>query len=220
MKFTSIRFRLIAGGISLVLLPLVVVSLLSISKSTTALSDLAQTQAASIASDLAALADQILKEETKIAEVFAADEGVQQTLAKVHAGGAEGASEEIKALYQSLGKKFSKLGTSYQGVFVADGKGSLFTGVLEDGKEYKGSNVGDREYFQTAKSTGKTTIGEIVRSKTTDKLISVICVPIKTDSAGFVGALGLVLKVEFLTEMVSARKIGTTGYGFMTDKKV
>lgn len=219
MKITSIRFRLIAGGITLVLFPLLVISILSISKSSTALSEMAKKQAQSIASDLAGLADQVLKEEVKIAEVFAADQQVVDILALVHKNGADANADRIGELYRSLGGKFNRLGTSYQGVFVSDAQGNLFTGVLEDGKEYKGSNVGDRQYFQTAKSTGNTVIGDIVRSKTTDKLISVICVPIKTASQEFVGVLGLVMKVEFLTELVSGRKIGTTGYGFMTDKK-
>ena len=219
MKITSIRFRLIAGGIILVLVPLVVISILSITKSSTALSVLAKVQAESIASDLVGLADRILLEEVKLAEVFAADDEVVDVLALVHKNGTDAAAEGIGKLYRSMGKKFARLGSSYQGVFVTDAAGSLFTGVLEDGKEYKGSNVGDREYFQAAKSTGKTVIGDIVRSKTTEKLISVICVPIKGESQEFLGVLGLVMKVEFLTEIVSARKIGATGYGFMTDKK-
>ena len=219
MKITSIRFRLIAGGIVLVLLPLIIVGILSISKSSTALHKLAKEQAASIASDLAGMADQILKEEIKIAEIFAADDKIASILVQVNKGGTDAATVEIKELYRSLGEKFSKLGNSYQGVFVSDAKGDLFTGVLEDGKEYKGSNVGDREYFQVAKNTGKTTIGDIVRSKTTNKLISVICVPITSKAQEFLGVFGLVMKVEYLTDLVSGRKIGETGYGFMTDKK-
>src|SRR3989339_733041 len=140
MKITSIRFRLIAGGITLVLIPLLVISILSISKSSTALSEMAKKQAQSIASDLAGLADQVLKEEVKIAEVFAADQQVVDILTLVHKNGADATADRIGELYRSLGGKFTRLGPSYQGVFVSDAQGNLFTGVLEDGKEYKGSN--------------------------------------------------------------------------------
>ncbi len=218
MKVTSIKFRLVSGGITLVLLPLVVIGLLSMTKSSTALSDLAKKQAETIALDLAGLADSILTEEIKLAEVIAADGQVVDVLTMVKQGGAAGATEQVAGLFHSLEKKMSKLGTAYQGVFVSDAEGNLFTGILEDGKEYKGSNVADRGYFQTAKSTGKTTIGDIARSKTTDKLICVICVPLQSATQGFIGAVGLVLKVEFLTELISERKIGKTGYGFLTDK--
>lgn len=219
IKATSIKFRLVAGGIFLVLLPLIIIAFLSTSKSSKALSELATRQAQSIASDLAGLADNILKEEVKIAEILAADERIVEVVKNVSKTGAETAEQEIKDIYNNLGKQFSRLGSNYQGVFLTDAKGSLFTGVLEDGKEYKGSNIADRPYFQEAKSKGKTTIGDIVRSKTTGKLISVICVPIKTDAEGFAGALGLVMKVEFFTGIISSKKIGESGYGFMTDNK-
>lgn len=218
MKTTSIKFRLVSGGIILVLLPLLAIGYISITKSTLALSDLAKNQAQNIAADLAGTADKILKEQVKIAEVLAADELVVDTASSVKEAGVAGAGDKIAALYKSLGIRFAKLGSMYQGVFISDVEGNLFTGVLEGGKEYKGSNVADRDYFQAAKSSGKTTIGSVVRSKTTEKLISVICVPISTDR-GFVGALGLVLKVEFITEMISGKKLGVTGYGYMTDKK-
>jgi methyl-accepting chemotaxis protein len=218
MKVTSIKFRLITGGIILVLLPLVIIGILSISKSSTALSELSKKQAATIASDLAALADTILAEEIKLAEVFATDDQVHDFLTAVKQAGAGGATEQGSKLFQSLGKKFSKLGTAYQGVFVSDAEGNLLTGILEGGAEYKGSNVADRGYFQNAKTGGKTVIGDIARSKTTDKLICVICVPVTSSSQEFIGAVGLVLKVEFLTGLISSRKIGQSGYGFMTDK--
>ncbi len=218
MKVTSIKFRLVAGGITLVLLPLLIIGILSISKSSTALSELAKKQAETIASDLAGLADSILAEEMKLAEVIAADLEIVDVLTMVKQGGVSGATDQINGLFQTQKRIFAKLGTSYQGIFISDAEGKLFTGVLEGGKEYKGSNVADRAYFQAAKTTGKTTIGDVARSKTTDKLISVICVPIKSTTQEFVGAVGLVLKVEFLTELISGRKIGKTGYGFMTDK--
>jgi methyl-accepting chemotaxis protein len=219
MKVTSIKFRLIAGGITLVLLPLLVIGILSISKSSTALSDLSKNQAATTAADLAGIADSILKEEIKLANVMAADHQLVEVLTLVKQSGAGGATEQINSLYQNLGQSFAQLGGSYQGVFVTDVEGNLFTGVLEGGKEYKGSSISDREYFQSAKTTGKTMIGDINRSKLTDKLICVICVPVKSAKQEFVGTFGLVLKVEFLTEIISTRKIGKTGYGFMTDKK-
>lgn len=219
IKITSIKFRLVVGGILLVLLPLIIIAFLSTSKSSKALSEIASRQAQSVASDLAGLADNILKEEIKIAEVIAADEKIVGIVRQVSKTGVENADLEVKEVFKSLGKQFAHLGASYQGIFLSDANGNLFTGILEDGKEYKGSNIADRPYFQEAKSKGKTTIGDIVRSKTTGKLISVVCVPVKADTEGFVGVLGLVMKVEFFTAIISNRKIGETGYGFMTDHK-
>ena len=218
MKITSIKFRLIAGGITLVLLPLLVISILSISKSSTALSKISDEQVQTIAADLARLADNILGEEMKLADVIAADQQVIDVLTLVKQGGTGAATEQVSSLYQNLGQTFTKLGSSYQGIFVTDTEGNLFTGILEGGKEYKGVNIAERSYFQAAKTTGKTIIGEVARSKATNKLICVICVPVNSAKQEFVGTLGLVLKVEFLTDLIAGRKIGKTGYGYMTDK--
>ena len=218
MKITSIKFRLIAGGITLVLLPLLVISILSISKSSTALSKISDEQVQTIAADLARLADNILGEEMKLADVIAADQQVIDVLTLVKQGGTGAATEQVSSLYQNLGQTFTKLGSSYQGIFVTDTEGNLFTGILEGGKEYKGVNIAERSYFQAAKTTGKTIIGEVARSKATNKLICVICVPVNSAKQEFVGTLGLVLKEEFLTDLISGRKIGKTGYGYMTDK--
>jgi len=218
MKITSIKFRLISGGITLVLLPLLVIGFLSISKSSTALSDLAKNQAENIAADLSRLADNILMEEMKLAEVIAVNNQVVNALSTVKQAGVNGSTAQIKELQQNLGTTLSKMGPAYQGVFVTDSEGNLFTGVLEGGAEYKGINIADRAYFQNAKATGKTLIGDPARSEATGKLISVICAPVKSESKEFIGTLGVELKVEFLTGLIAGRKLGKTGYGFMADK--
>lgn len=218
MKTGSIKFRLVTGGIILVLLPLLIVGFLAIMKSSTALTDISKKRVEDIAKDLARLADNSLNAEIKLAELIAADHQVGDVLGLVKQGGTDGAREQIDGLYRRLGEVFAKMGSGYQGIFVTDSNGILFTGVLEDGKEYKGSSIADRDYFQAVKTSGKTTVGDVVHSKLTGKLISVVCVPVRSASREFVGTLGLVLKVDFLTELISSHKIGKTGYGFMVDK--
>ncbi|HBG18244.1 MAG TPA: methyl-accepting chemotaxis protein [Desulfobulbaceae bacterium] len=221
MKITSIRFKLIAGGITLVLLPLIVISLLSTIKSTTALSELSKNQAEAVAADLAALADQVLKEEVELAEVLAADHQIYELVSLAFRDSSESEGFAVKAadLYKSMGRQVAKLGTAYEGVFISDAQGNLLTGVMEDGKEYKGANISERDYFQAAKSKGKAIVGDVVRSKKTDNLVSVICVPFMSEKTEFMGVLGLAMKVETLGHFISGRKVGKTGYGFMTDKK-
>ncbi len=218
MKVTSIRFKLLAGGIILVLLPLIIVGFISVIKSTNALNQLGMEGAKNVAADLARLVDNILVEEKKIAGVFAADRSIVEVAEKVKRDGVDGAAAEINQLFADLTKQFGRLGDNYQGIFVTDTAGALYTGVLDSGKEYKGSNIEQRTYFQQVKSSGKTVAGEVVRSQSTNKLISVVCAPIKSASSEFLGTFGLVIKVDFLVDLVAGRKIGQTGYGFMTDE--
>ncbi|MFH0785938.1 MAG: methyl-accepting chemotaxis protein [Pseudomonadota bacterium] len=219
MKLTSIKFKLIAGGITLVLLPLLIIGALSTSKSSNALMDLSKKQAENTASDLARLADNILKEEIKLAEVLAVDQQIIDVLSPANKNENPGAAEQVSSLFQDLQQKLSNMGSTYEGIFVSDVGGNLITGPVEGGKDYKGVSIADRDYFKEVKASGKAAIGEIIRSKATDRLVCVICVPVKTAKQEVIGALGLVFKVELLTELISSRKTGVTGYGFMTDKK-
>ncbi|MDR3542731.1 MAG: methyl-accepting chemotaxis protein [Desulfosporosinus sp.] len=218
MKTTSIKFKLITGGITLVLLPLLIISLLSTLKSSNALMDLSKKQAETIAFDLARLADNILQEEIKLAEVLAADPQVVNVLSIVNQNGNLEGAEQIDSLLQNLRQKLDSMGPTYEGAFISDAKGNMITGPLEGGKEYRGISIADRDYFLEVKTSGKPAIGDIAHSKATGELICTVCVPVKLDKQGFIGTLGLVLKVDFLTKLISGQKIGATGYGFMTDK--
>ncbi|SHO52592.1 methyl-accepting chemotaxis protein [Desulfopila aestuarii] len=216
MKVTSIRFKLTAGGITLVLLPLIIVGLISVSKSSNALLQLGKERAQNTASDLARLADNILEEERKLAEVFATDQKIIN-VAKQISGGGDVDGPEVAELYRSLTQQFNAMGKNYQGIFVTDAEGELYTGALEGGKEYKGVSIKDRDYFQQMKQSGQTVVSSATISKSTGKLIIVVCSPLKSESSGIIGAFGLVIKVDYLVDLISGRKIGESGYVFMTD---
>lgn len=217
MKASSIKNRLVIRGSLLVLIPLLAVSLTSVIKSSSALLLMSKLQAKNIANDLAILMDKSLSSEVVLAKTLAADQNIIKTIDKINKDRAGIPSDDIKSLFEILKLKFNCMGNNYQGIFVTDSDGVLFTGILENGSEYKGSDISNRDYFMKAKSSGKTVISNVVRSKTTNNLICVICVPI-LQSGAFSGSFGLVIKVEYLIDLVSGRKIGETGYGFMTDK--
>ncbi len=218
MNFRAIGFRLVAGGCVAVIIPLIIVGIISISKSSTSLEGLSKTNGAAAAMDIATLVNKTLEEEKKLALAFASDRGVRAVAAKVHTAGIEGAADEISVLRQEMKAKYQLLGDEYLGIFVANAKGFLYTGELVGGKEYKGSNISSRTYFQKAKSTRKAVVGDVARSKSTGKLMSVVCAPIFSKSGEFIGAFGISMKASLLTDLVTAKKAGKTGYAFMIDK--
>ncbi|MDR3629196.1 MAG: methyl-accepting chemotaxis protein [Desulfocapsaceae bacterium] len=218
MKFTSIKFRLITGGITLVLLPLIISGYISTTKSSTALTDISKNQAKTIAEDLSRLADNALTSEIQLAEVISTIPVVIETLTTIKQSGTPEATEQVNRLFQGLGKILTKMGTNYQGIFVTDADGNRITGVLEDGREYKANNITDLDYFKQVKSSGKALIGDIRHSAVTQKLICEICAPVKTENQKIIGTVVVVLKVDYLTEIISGKAIGKTGYGFMIDK--
>ena len=213
MKFNSIKSKLLIGGISLVLLPLVAVGVISQLKSGNALLALGENNAKETASSLARLVDSILGEEIKIANIFAADQRIVDFVSASN-DGVNGGDDISDVLLDG----FKELGENYEGIFLADSKGYIHAGILGQKLGYIGIDISGRDYFKKARNDRKTVVGKVVWSKATNDLTSVICAPIIGASSKVVGAVGIVLKVDFLVDLISGRKIGKTGYGYMTDE--
>jgi methyl-accepting chemotaxis protein len=139
--------------------------------------------------------------------------------ASVQESGLDAARSESEDVYKALKKQFANMGDHYQGVFIADSKGNLFTGVLDNGDVYKGINIANSEFFLRAKEAGHAVVSEMVLSKATGKPVVTVCAPIESDSGQFLGVLGNVIKAEYFTDLIAHRKIGKTGYGYMIDRK-
>lgn len=218
MNFRSITFRLVFGGCLAVLIPLLIVGTVSVYKSTNALSEVSEKNAQEYAQNLAQTIETTIGLQILTASAFATDNNIMNVLEKVKEQGAEGAAGDLASLRQDMKKKFKVLDPNYLGIFVTDEKGLLVTGELASGKEYKGSNIASREYFQEAKKIGSTVVGEIVKSKSTGKMIYVVCAPVKSSTGDFLGVFGMSVKADLLINIVSGSKIGETGYAFMIDK--
>ncbi len=213
MKFNSIKSKLLIGGISLVLMPLIAVGVISQLKSGNALLALGENNAKETASSLARLVDNILGEEIKIANIFAADQRIVDFMSALNEG-VNGGNDINEVLLDG----FNELGKNYEGIFLADSKGYIHAGILGQKRGYIGIDISGRDYFQKARNGRKTVVGKVVWSKATNDLTSVICSPIIGASSKVIGTVGIVLKVDFLVDLISGRKIGKTGYGYMTDE--
>ena len=218
MNIRSIGFRLIVGGCLAVALPLAVVGYLAVSKSSTALSDIARNNAASQAQKLATVIEATLDAQAKTAAAHAVDTNVRLIGQKVKEAGLEGAATDIAQLRQQMKDKFKQLDSSYLGIFVTDAKGYMYTGELASGEEYKGVNLADMDYFQKAKNSGKAVVGDVVYSKVTNDVIYVLCAPIFSYTGEFLGIFGLSLKAQPLMSHVATVKVGNSGYAFMCDQ--
>jgi methyl-accepting chemotaxis protein len=220
MKFNlrTISSKLIFGGVIAVLVPLIVVGYLSFSKARTALMDLSQHQAVGIATDLARMTRNVIQSELDKSRTMASQKGVLEVARAVAYSGAAANRPLIEEVYAELSREFRNMGSHYQGIFIADANGELVTGIQESGAEYKGVNVADRDYFQNTRREGKAVLSSMVMSKSTGKPIAVACAPIRSENGQFIGAFGMVIHAAYFTDVVSNRKIGETGYGFMCDE--
>ncbi|MCP4114229.1 MAG: methyl-accepting chemotaxis protein [Desulfobacteraceae bacterium] len=218
-KVQSIGFRLVAGGILVVLIPLLIVGGLSMTKVSNALTTLSKNQARDVATDLARLTNHILSADINLARTFAAKHQVIKVATLKDRGDDNGLSNAVSGIVENLRNTFNDLDNDYEGFFVTDAKGNVITGVREGGKLYADFSVGDRDYFKEMILTRQASIGDMTRSKVTGELICVVSAPVKSGKGEFVGSFCLVIKARHITELVSSRKIGSTGYGFMVNKQ-
>ncbi|NOR25150.1 MAG: HAMP domain-containing protein [Desulforhopalus sp.] len=219
VNLKSISTKLILVGCLVVLIPLLIVGALAIMKSTDSLLQMGSQNAKERAYNLAKIVETSFDLQAETAAAFAQGRDVVEVLSKVKEVGAENASSDLASLHQEMKRKFKVLDDHYLGIFVTDETGLLVTGELSSGKEYKGSNVATRGYFQEAKQTGNAIIGDIVRSKSTGKLIYVACAPVTSDDGVFLGIFGMSIKAQSIVDVISGDKTGETGYAFMIDQK-
>ena len=149
---------------------------------------------------------------------IATDPYIVEVVSLVNQNGVDTAKSDIEQLHTDMQNKYKALGEQYNGIFVSDKNGLLFTGDQSDGNDFSGINIADREYFKEVKSANKSAIREILRSKATNELTYVACAPIHNANGEFLGVVGLSIKGSSLVDLISQAKAGETGYAFMVDK--
>ncbi|WP_020587144.1 methyl-accepting chemotaxis protein [Desulfobacter curvatus] len=211
----TLRSKLIIGGVVAAILPLVVVGLFSINKSSSALVDIAQGQATLTAQNLATMANLYMEQEIEKARTMASEPLIQKMLDKAGTKNFENSFSEISAVKAYLSDVYQKIKKNYDNIIITNSSGLVL--VLATGHDESGQkkiNVSERKYFQFAKS-GKITISEPVISKVSGDSVFVIAVPLQDSSGAFAGILGSVVKLAAFTEKIAQTKIGETGYPFM-----
>ncbi len=217
MKKRSLKFKLIAGGILAAVLPLTVIGLFSISKSSKALLESGMFQAQQIARDLSGLTQVVLTQEMKFARAMAVEPLVREAVTMVNDSGLENAMTEINALDQFFTTTYKQVGENYELFILTDKNGVTIADSANGSLRERKISVADRQYFQTAKK-GRQNISSPVKSKASGNPVSVVAIPLNTPSGEFIGLLGTVLKLDILSDKITEIKLGKTGYPFLVDE--
>ncbi|MFV0437919.1 MAG: methyl-accepting chemotaxis protein [Desulfopila sp.] len=217
INFRSLAFKLILGGCLTVLVPLLIIGIIAINKSSTSLIDQTYDLALSRVNELATVLENTLRMQEATASAFATGSRVRDVLTQVKVLGLESSRYQVDMLRQDMKRKFRVLNENYFGIFVTDDRGTVLTGELETGDEYKIAAISDAPYFQKVVATHLPTVSEILRSETTGRLIYLACAPVLSDSGKFLGTFCLSIKAEYIIDLISRTKTGKTGYAFMID---
>jgi methyl-accepting chemotaxis protein len=217
MKKTSLRFKLIVGCVLASIIPLTVVGIFSVNKTSNALLENGKAGILQTAQDLADMAQLYLEQEVKFAGSLAVNPLVLDAAAKTNENGVDGALEALKALDRFLGTIFQQVGTGYELFILLDQNGMTVADSQNGAMREKNISAADREYFKIAK-TGGVTISSPVKSKATGKPVCVIAIPLKTSSGQFMGVLATILKLDALSDKLTKVKLMQTGYPYLVDK--
>ena len=214
MRKLTLGTRLTLGGIIIVIVPLVIIGMFSVMKTSDALTDLSREQATSVAVKLADMTQVALSTELKLVRELSLERITTETAAKVAKGKSEDSAVDIEKLNRHLSNVMKQIGSDYETIIVTNTEGVIFA----DGSngEYKAINLGERDYFKAAKDL-KVNIGTVIKSKKTGNPVVPISAPLLGETGEFVGSLVIPLKIDFLVEKIAGTKIGQTGYAFMAD---
>lgn len=210
----SLNFKMILGGVLIILVPLLVVGLFAAMTSSSALEDAAKTQATHIARNLAEMTQTMLLEEVKLASGLANSVSLSEAATAVSRKGSDSAGGDVNRLESELASAVKRVGKDYEGIFIADINGIIYVDGV--GGKYKGLNIKDRDYFMNAEK-GKVNIGQMTKSRQSGNPILPIGSPIYSSEGTLAGVLGLILKTDFLNEKVVSVKLGKTGYPWVAD---
>jgi methyl-accepting chemotaxis protein len=216
MNVSSIRFKLIVGGILIVFAPLAVSGYVAKSNSAKAVTHYSKANAQSIAEGLAMQVAATLEGELKFAASFAGRTQVKLAAEAVSSKGIEGAGEAVALIRKDMQKRFEQLRATYDFIVLTDASGTIYSSAAVNEDEVKNLALAQHPLFQEAKTTKKAVSGEVTRSKGNNDVEMLLCAPVYADSGAFLGVFGAMMKMSVLADLVTAKKIGTTGYCFMS----
>lgn len=218
MNIHSISFRLIAGCILCILVPLLVVGIVSNIKSTDALETLTGESFQASAGDMANTIDRVLADQSMVATIISKGVTLRELATSYSDANTLDKSHVEAELKEELLNALGSLGDEYVGVFVTDSSGFVYSGVLANGQDYKGFNAGNESYFMNTKNAGKASVGEVEVSQAAGERIIVISAPLQSPDGQFLGILGISMKSDNLMGFVREKKVGKGGYAFVVDK--
>jgi methyl-accepting chemotaxis protein len=112
-------------------------------------------------------------------------------------------------LLRSIASQFSDM----TNIIVADTKGTQTVRTIG-----KLANIADRSYFKEVAGGANVSISEVLVTKGTGQVSTIIAVPIR-DGSGFRGVLIGAVDLAHLSDFVTKTKLGLSGYAFIVDKE-
>ncbi|MEI6207782.1 MAG: cache domain-containing protein [Desulfuromonadales bacterium] len=196
----SLRTKLIIACAAMAVIPLFLLYFMTFKTTEQALLKTVFERNKSLAANIAEDIDQMFEEKIRMLKIAAGNTDIQ--------------SMDAARLVPALSPLTAQHHELLMAIVLAP-DGDLL--ARSDGKQVK-ANYSDREYFHTATRTGKTTISDVLRSKTTGKLDIGIAEPIKNPDQSLRGMLVIGVSLHKIIDRIAMTRIGTSGYAYVVNK--
>jgi methyl-accepting chemotaxis protein len=209
--------KLVTGALALSIIPLVIVALVIPPRLESAILRSGKAQLQQMAQSIANSVELLLARHVEMGRGLAQTE---HFVAVVEARNAKQlAPEALAVANRQIGAMLKGLGGHYQGVWLSDAEGIIFSGCLKNGDTaaYVNLDIRDRAYLKKARQTLQPVISEPMRSKVGNVPIVVVCIPLVDAKGGGAGYLGMSLEIDYLIQSVAKQKVGANGYAFVVD---
>lgn len=199
MRFSldSLKSRLLVWFLVLSLVPTVTVSLLAVTNSRRSMQDSYLSTLDTYSTSQADAISKWIEENTNQIKLIASAPEIINGVK----------NRDSSAIISRL-KEYVKINPAWEILFWTDASGNYETTLDAKG------NVGDREYFRQAMSTGQPAVSNGIISKSTGRPIFTIAVPVIIDGKPQ-GIVAATVTLDYLANMCKDSKLGKEGYGFI-----
>ncbi|MCA1905726.1 MAG: methyl-accepting chemotaxis protein [Desulfarculus sp.] len=212
--------KLILGGVLVVVIPLLAVSITLSHKAAAELKRVAQEGSVTSAQGLAQSVGKYLEGIVLSANALKETSEIKSFATLASGRGVEAVAQELDEFNRNLVPVIKGLGKDFSGLWLATSQGRIFAGVKPDGDttQYRNMDITGRDYYKEVVRTGQTVISPPVAAKSTGKPVVIVAAPV-TEGGKLTGVLGLSVDLDSVVELVASNRFGATGYAYMIDEK-
>ncbi len=217
MKLTLKR-KLLLGGLTAVVLPILVIGIVSVRQSTEKLFENRERSVAAIDESTTRMIDMYMQEQLITARNISFSQSTIAAAEKVFRSGVAEGQKEIITVQAELNNIKASAGDRFSSVSLVSRQTGHIFASSDDGK-YAGVDLSSRAYLKSALG-GTPFVGAVVHSAATGKLICTVAYPVYTsDGKEISGAVVMAIWLDYLKKLVSTIHVGETGYVYLTDEK-
>ncbi|WP_319475319.1 methyl-accepting chemotaxis protein [Marispirochaeta aestuarii] len=217
MRNMKIGSKLSLIGSLLIIIPLAAVSFFAISNSTDAINTLMDEQILSRTRDISSGIENTLEARLNFVQGLSFEPSVIESLTALYMQNNEEATEHLEQVsrhFLSMMKQ-TEFSQRYVAFVLLDSTG---TAVAATDSNAVGISLAERDYFRESMK-GETAISKASFDKVNNEAFISLAAPVKNTTGNTIGVIAGLIKIGFLSDLVSASTIGETGYAYITDRQ-